>query len=110
MALTFRDVGENGGSSGVTHMQLADGSSDEDDNADRFDARGVRLRPMAGARARRPRPAAPASAAFETLADGSTALVLPAGARLRLCLKDLLGEVWKDRAADRPTPEAKRRP
>ena len=63
------------------------GSSDENDDDDsstglKHDAKGFVVINKDGGK--RPKLLAPPGAVFEELADGSTALVLPAGSRLKL--------------------------
>ena len=105
-------MGPRGGGMGVGMdddlsgmMMLSSDSSDDGDSSDgedssstvKHDAKGFVVINKDGGK--RPKLVAPEGAVFEELADGSTALVLPAGSRLKLDLKDLLSNDWKERAA-----------
>lgn len=105
--------GAPGSGQGPAVMLLTDSESSEDEDADKFDEQGHRVVSTTVTAPTRPDAdadgtdgptleatadtAAPAGAVFEELADGSTALVLRAGCRLQLCVKDLLDDEWKAR-------------
>eukprot|EP01043_Picozoa_sp_COSAG02_P069368 COSAG02_NODE_11855_length_1642_cov_1.685677_1_plen_504_part_10 len=79
--------------------------SSDDESSDKFDARGFPVRKSS----RNPKQAAPPGCVFDELADGSTALVLPAGSRLKLDLQALVNDDWKERAAGKVTKKKKKK-
>jgi hypothetical protein len=96
---------------GIGMMTLTDSDSadelesSDDESAVKFDAKGFPVhRPN-----RRAKQAAPDGCGFEQLSDGSTALVLRAGCRLKLDVKALLNNEWKERAAGKAPKKKKKK-
>ena len=85
----------------MDYMELIGGSDSEDDNAPASQKKVYTDADLASP--------APVGATFETLGDGSTALIIQEGCRLKLDLSDLVDDAWKKRADIRVEDTGKKR-
>ena len=97
------------GYSGLHPMALSESESEEDE----FDDEGFLVvkrksdDEAAAGEEEKLKATAPPEARYEQLADGSTALLIPAGCRLQLHLADLLDDGWRHRAEGKKPPPKK---